>query len=155
MPDYQQGKIYKIWSPQSDKVYIGSTVQTLSKRMTEHRKPSRQMRTPSILIGLGDAKIELIELCPCNSKMELIRREGQIIRETNCINPEIPGRTKREYEIDNKEHIAEVKKEYREKNAEYLKQQLREYYQKNRSHALEQSKLYRAKAKLEKEQSLI
>jgi hypothetical protein len=30
MPDYNNGKIYKLWSPEGDDIYIGSTVQSLA-----------------------------------------------------------------------------------------------------------------------------
>jgi hypothetical protein len=32
MPDYNNGKIYKLWSPEGDDIYIGSTVNSLAKR---------------------------------------------------------------------------------------------------------------------------
>lgn len=37
MPDYSKGKIYKIWSPSTGLTYIGSTIQTLSNRLSGHR----------------------------------------------------------------------------------------------------------------------
>lgn len=37
MPDYSKGQIYKIVDNGFNKCYIGSTVETLSKRMTHHR----------------------------------------------------------------------------------------------------------------------
>jgi hypothetical protein len=33
MPDYKNGKIYKLWSHEGDDIYIGSTVQPLYKRL--------------------------------------------------------------------------------------------------------------------------
>jgi hypothetical protein len=33
MPDYQKGKIYKLWSPQGNEIYIGSTINPLAKRL--------------------------------------------------------------------------------------------------------------------------
>ena len=37
--NYDQSKLYKIWSPQGDKIYIGSTTkELLCQRMTAHRK---------------------------------------------------------------------------------------------------------------------
>ena len=36
--NYQATKIYKIWSPNSDKVYVGATTQTLAQRMGRHRR---------------------------------------------------------------------------------------------------------------------
>ena len=38
MPDYQNGKIYKIWDNNYTECYVGSTTQDLSVRMAEHRK---------------------------------------------------------------------------------------------------------------------
>ena len=37
MPNYQNGKIYKIHSYQTDDIYIGSTTNTLSRRFSEHK----------------------------------------------------------------------------------------------------------------------
>ena len=38
MPNYQNGKIYAIRSPNCEKYYIGSTTNTLEKRFHEHQK---------------------------------------------------------------------------------------------------------------------
>lgn len=38
MPDYSKGKIYKLCSNQTDNVYIGSTTQELSFRLSDHKK---------------------------------------------------------------------------------------------------------------------
>ncbi len=39
MPNYQNGKIYKIWSPQGteDEIYFGSTCDELYKRKSHHK----------------------------------------------------------------------------------------------------------------------
>ena len=37
MPDFSKAKIYKIYSYENDDVYYGSTVETLSSRMSHHR----------------------------------------------------------------------------------------------------------------------
>ena len=36
--DYSQGKIYCIRNTISDEIYIGSTCQSLSQRMAQHRR---------------------------------------------------------------------------------------------------------------------
>ena len=36
MPNYHNSKIYKIWSPSTDMVYIGSTTQSLALRLGGH-----------------------------------------------------------------------------------------------------------------------
>jgi hypothetical protein len=41
--------------------------------------------------------IYIYEDFPCNSKQELNRREGEVIREIGTINKQIAGRTKKEY----------------------------------------------------------
>lgn len=92
--DYQNGKIYTIRSPHTTKYYIGGTTQTLAKRFSYHKK--YPTLTSKDIISLGDAYIELMELCPCNSVEELRKREGELIREhkENCVNKNIAGRTK-------------------------------------------------------------
>ena len=39
MPNYQEGKMYKIYNTVNDEIYIGSTTRKLSERMAEHRRP--------------------------------------------------------------------------------------------------------------------
>ena len=133
MPNYQLGKIYSIRSYQTDEIYIGSTVNTLSRRMTGHRcdyKTGRN-RTSSEIIKYGDSYIELIELYPCNSKEELEREEGKYIRSMECINKCIPGRTRKEYDKDNKDKISIQTKHHYQKNKEKIQQYQKQHYQDN------------------------
>ena len=50
-----------------------------------------------IELGFDDFYIELYENYPCNSKEELNKREGEVIREIGTLNSNIAGRTKEEY----------------------------------------------------------
>jgi len=120
MVNYSNGKIYKIRSYQTDDVYIGSTTQTLSKRIGGHRTTYIQYLegknhyvTSYKIVAFEDAYIELVCLFPCNSKMELEKREGEEIRACVCVNKRIAGRTKKEYRADNREKIQTYKKQYR------------------------------------------
>jgi len=79
MNKYQNGKIYTIRSPHTEKFYIGSTCQTLCKRFYKHNHDTQNLSSHKI-INLGDAYIELLELFPCNSKDELNKREHELIR---------------------------------------------------------------------------
>ena len=80
---YTRGKIYKIVSDKSDKIYIGSTIEpTLARRMALHKgnwnawKNGKGTYTSSYeLLELEDAQIILIELYPCKSRDELLSRE--------------------------------------------------------------------------------
>ena len=100
MPDYQKGKIYKLWSPQGKEIYIGSTVQPLYKRLSQH-KSYLDCQSRYLFENYNVVKIELIEEYPCNNKMELDRKEGEHVRENECLNKNVPGRTAKEWYQDN------------------------------------------------------
>jgi hypothetical protein len=84
--DYSKAKIYKISSPQTTKVYVGSTVKTLNKRMTQHKHVSNGTTSKEI-VKYADAIIELLEEYPCETREQLIQKECEWIKRTgNCIN---------------------------------------------------------------------
>jgi len=133
MVNYSNGKVYKIESHLGDNVYYGSTTKKyLSQRMDKHRCDYKQwLQGKASLImsykmfeqyGIENCKIILIENCPCESKDELAAREAYYIRNFECVNKIVPGRTKKEYREDNKEAIKEREKQYREDNKEAIKQ---------------------------------
>ena len=139
MVNYQNSKIYSIRSYQTDEIYIGSTTQTLAKRFHTHKTGYKQYldgKYPYILsfeiLEHGDAYIELLEAHPCNSKAELEQREGQLIRELDCINKIIPRRTNKRYYEANKNTILEKNKRYRLYNKDKILKQKRQYYQDNK-----------------------
>ena len=117
---YKKGKIYKIVDIGYNKCYIGSTCESLSQRMARHRASynqflqgkSNEARSFEIFddYGVENCKIELIEEFSCNNKDELRKREGHFIKTTECINKQIAGRTKQEYNQDNAEQRKIVKK---------------------------------------------
>ena len=129
MPDYSKAKIYKIYSYENDDVYYGSTCETLSQRMTRHRSYLKSYKegkgkyiTSIQILEFESAKIELVENYPCNSKEELLQREGYYIRNNNCVNKYIPDRTKKEYnkayrEANNEKYTEYQKIYMREKRA--------------------------------------
>lgn len=127
---YARGKIYAIKSYLTEEVYIGSTCEiTLSRRMAQHRSILKRFLrlgvnpiTSRHILQHGDAYIELLENFPCNTKDELHKREGYHIRNSNCVNKYIPGRTPLEYRTDNVELIKQNNKQYRNENAESIKQ---------------------------------
>lgn len=143
MPNYQQGKIYKIVSNTDDELcYVGSTtLPLLCQRMAEHRDNYKCLKsggkvnhTSSYILldkyGVENCRIELIEIFPCNSKDELTKKEGEYIRLLNCVNKNIAGRTKQEWREDNPEYskkwreanrdtVAVCNKKWREANREY------------------------------------
>ena len=81
MPDYSEGKIYRICLPGlEDYCYVGSTVMDLDKRLSNHRSNSKskeKYKCSSYVLFTEEnlPVIELLEDFPCESKIELTIRE--------------------------------------------------------------------------------
>ena len=137
MPNYENGKIYKLTCDKSDKIYIGSTVLTLNERLSKHKgKKSCLSRQ---LLELGEVKIELIQNYPCNNKKELETKERHYIEKYKniVVNKYIPTRTAKEWRKDNRELKKEYCKEYYQINKEKAKQ----YYLKKKDIISEKRKV--------------
>ena len=144
MNRYENGKIYKITDVGYNKCYIGSTCESLSKRMERHRKRYKEYikgriekKTTAIDIlnefGIENCTIQLIENYPCQSKEELFKREGEHIKATECVNRQIAGRTQQEWKLDNPEQA----REYYERG----KARARAYYHKHKEEIIEKRRL--------------
>jgi hypothetical protein len=131
MPDYKNGQIYRLWSPHTDKFYIGSTCTMLAKRLYEHKShyksflKGNQYKTAAELfkLGIDDVKIELMELYPCSSKTELCRREGILQRQhkDTIVNFIVAGRTPNDYYLEHKDVLCQKSKERRDNDPDYNK----------------------------------
>jgi len=156
---YNNSKIYKIWSPNTELIYIGSTTQLLCKRLADHTKNfnlyknSKYHYTSSFkILEYQDAKIELIENVNCNDREQLHKREGEFIRQNReiCVNKKIEGRAQQEYKEqakiyyeDNKEELLEYQKLYRETHKEQIAEKDKKYYDTYKDQILEKAKIYR------------
>jgi hypothetical protein len=148
---YARGKIYSIRSHQTDEIYIGSTIYTLPKRLSQHKTNYKKFMDKKIkyttsykIIPYEDCYIELVENFPCNSKSELERKEGEHIRATRCVNKNIAGRTTKEYYKDNKEQILLKSKKYAETHKEQKALRAKKYYKDNKEQIALKSKEYRS-----------
>ena len=81
MPNYQEGKIYKIYNTVNDDIYIGSTTQKLRERISGHRRAINHPKKHHLPLykafrehGVDNFFIELIEKCLCNDVDELRKR---------------------------------------------------------------------------------
>ena len=128
MNKYQNGKIYKITSKQTDDVYIGSTIQELNRRFKCHKKNRCSSRE---IMKYDDAIIELIELYPSNSLEELLWRERYLFDNMECINIYPPIQTKEELNIKRKKMFIK-----------YGSLQKKIQYSHNKSIRLEKMKIY-------------
>ena len=141
MQKYSRGKIYKIIAPDNT-CYIGSTIDTLVSRFGNHRRSynswkNGNVKRPCSVVtmfeehGIENCKIELVENFSCESKKELDRREGEIIKLTECINKVVAGRTGEEYRKDKKEELNKKSREYYQTNRERELQRIHNYYKEN------------------------
>ena len=125
MPDYSKGKIYKILNNIDDEVYVGSTIETLGRRMGKHRDAMKKQQQTKLYehmneLGVENFYIELIENFPCNDIYELRAREGYFIREIGTLNKRVEGRTTKEYHKQYYEEHKEELKQYREEHKEHI-----------------------------------
>jgi hypothetical protein len=160
MPDYQKAKIYRIISPSKNLVYYGSTAQSISQRLAEHLCNYNKNKgfSSKIVLECEDYKIELVEEYPCNNRQQLLKKEGEYIKNNECCNKIVAGRTYNEYYQDNKEKkheyyeankkkITDYHTEYNKKNKEEKKAYNIKYTEANKEKILEQKKQYYLKKK--------
>ena len=143
MPDYNNGKIYKIINPQNEIIYIGSTAQEkLCDRFKTHTHK-----------GNGN-KIILIEEYPCSSKEQLCMKEQEVIEQYDNLlnkyrafnlkedhketikkyyeeNKDKISKNHKVYCEENKDKIKEYRKKYREENKDKIKEYRKKYYEEN------------------------
>ncbi len=159
MPDYKNGKIYTIrCKTDASLIYVGSTTEKLSIRMSKHRydsKKPQKLHFYKQVQNWNDWYIELYEDFPCERKEQLEKREGEIIREIGNLNKIIPGSSRedngenkeysKQYYEQNKEKIQEYFKEYskqnKEKIQEYYKGYSKQYYEQNKEKIEEKYKI--------------
>ena len=127
---------YKITSPSTNKVYVGSTKHDINERLQIHEANYRKFKdgkynyTASFeILEFKDCKIELLENKICQSKEERDMVECEFIVNTpNTVNKNLPGRTREQYYQDNKQEILIYQNQYYRDN----KEQRRQYYQDNK-----------------------
>jgi len=145
---YSNGKIYKIISENSEKYYIGSTTQPLSKRFSDHKSNYKMFQNGKYdncssfnVVKEENCKIILIEEYPCENKNQLESRERYWIEQfkNNIVNKVIPTRTDKEYYNDNKDKA----KEYRDGHKQETKQYNQKYYEEQKDKIKEKTKNYR------------
>ena len=139
MPDYSKAKIYCIKSSQTDKVYYGSTCQSLNQRFKCH-KTSVNI-TSKELTQYQDAYIELVEEFPCNSRAELSVRERYYVENNPCVNKNIPGRTVEEWCEVNEDRVKDCNQQWYQANKDRILESRKEYYLINKAKIKEYQRL--------------
>lgn len=132
--NFQEGKVYKIVSDVVPDIYIGSTTETLSARLSKHKHSYKQyldgkyhkITSHEIIRADPNCRIELLEHYPCTSREELLRRECHYVRMYNgiCVNKRMPGRTQKQYYQENKIRILTKNAQYYADNREKILEKL-------------------------------
>ena len=128
--NYYRSKIYKIVCNITGKIYVGSTTEpTLARRLVGHKSHynsyltgKRGYITSIEILKNENYYIELICNINCTSKDELNAIEGNYIRNINCVNRCVAGRTQKQYEDEHAVEIKKYEKKYREEHAVESKQ---------------------------------
>lgn len=113
--DFQLSKVYKITSPNTDMVYIGSTTSPLlCYRLRGHvymwnkwkRDKSYTYLAVYPILDAGAYQIELLESCPCKCRDELRATEQKWMREygDKCCNKQRAFVTPEEIKQDQREY---------------------------------------------------
>ena len=150
MDRYKNGKIYKIVDVGFNKCYYGSTTEPLSKRMERHKKSCKQfletgkidtmVRVLFSEYGVENCKIILVEDFPCENKEQLLKQEGEHIRNNECVNKQIAGRSHKEYHDEYHDYFKQKRKDYYAKHREYYALRSREYREQHKEEIQERRK---------------
>ena len=101
---YLKSKIYKLTSASTEKCYVGSTCKDLKRRLQVHKSAykGRHGNCSSFeIVKYEDVQIVMIEEYKCDTKRQLLEREGFWIKQLDCVNKYIAGRTVAQYRKDN------------------------------------------------------
>jgi hypothetical protein len=164
MERYQLGKIYKITSEHTDKIYVGSTCKKLlCQRLAAHSSNFNQWKKGNYnyissfeLFELGSVQITLLEAYPCNTRDELLAKERYWIEQykDNIVNKNIPIisvderlEKMKKYNEEHKELISEQMKQYYKETKEQRLEHVKKYYEENKQTILKQNKKYREENK--------
>lgn len=160
---YSRGKIYRLVNTTDNEVYVGSTCNTLNRRLYNHRNKAKH-RTSKVYahlsnIGWDKVQIELLEEYPCNNVQELLAKEREYIEQLKpTLNSSLPTRTNKEYKQHHREQVLESSRkyekihheerkashlQYRQNNRAFLAACSKEYYDANKEKVAERKKLYR------------
>ena len=150
--DYSKSLIYKLVCLDTDitDIYVGSTT-SFKHRKSRHKTNCNNEKTSAYNFnvykfirengGWEAWNMILIEYYPCKTKLELDKREREIIEELkSTLNKNIPSRTIKEWREDNKEQIAVYRKKYYDDNKEKAIKYQKKYYEENKEKKMSYNK---------------
>tara|TARA_R110001606_G_scaffold389114_1_gene554920 strand:- start:115 stop:846 length:732 start_codon:yes stop_codon:yes gene_type:complete len=141
--DYKTGYIYSIRSNETDKIYIGSTFQRLSKRFHEHKArykcflklgQTKNKISSKEILKYNNAYIELIKEVKVKNRQELNKYEGEAQRENKniLINYQIMARPEEEKKEIRRKYCKMIYEKTKKENPEKIKIRAIENYNKHK-----------------------
>lgn len=138
-------KIYKIVG--YGLTYYGSTKVDLKSRKSKHLYDTKKylsgkgkyVSSCEIIKQGDDWDIKLVE--DNINKDELLHKEGVYMKNNECVNKRIAGRTKKEFYQENKEEMRKKFKEFYQKNKEEIRRKYKEFYQENKDEINEKRRI--------------
>jgi adenylate kinase family enzyme len=133
---YVNGKIYMIVSSETDAIYIGSTTQSLKRRLSEHRRDYKHYLQGKCryissfeLIKFSDScEITLLEAFPCESNEELRKREQYYIKQhPAAVNKQNAYTSPDQRKENMKKYMKKYNNEHKEQRNTYGKEYSKEY----------------------------
>lgn len=133
--------IYKIWSDKCQECYIGSTIQSLNRRFTNHKSDYLNIKNKNFSYyklfdkyGMENFCIELLEELDDINQLKIreqywIDNTKNTVNNRNAFGHKDYSNQQKEYYENNKEYKIEYQKEYREKNKEKIYKRLSEKIQ--------------------------
>jgi hypothetical protein len=137
------GRIYRIdCSCGCNGFYIGSTKQSLKKRLGVHFSIKRSSKISKHIEGVGrdKFKIILLEEIEFENKVELLKKEKEYF---NLLKPTFNENSPLATEKENKERIKKWHKEWAKKNPEIKKEKYLNWVENNYEYNIERHKRYR------------
>jgi hypothetical protein len=116
-----QGKIYMLSSPNHPKVYIGSTIQPMNKRMNRHRGRWNTCRSKVLYEACGDTvEVKILETIEVLNRNELQHHEVVYLKkyEGTLVNRNMPYRDRKQRYQEN---IVEMREYHRNRYQENAK----------------------------------
>jgi hypothetical protein len=154
---YADSKIYALWC-EDEYFYIGSTIETLGRRLSRHKQDSKTFKTRRVYahineLGWDSVRIELLESFSCNSRKELLEKENEyicsLINDNMCLNEKAAQLTEEEllerhsaYRQEHRDKILAYKERYRKEKADQIAAYNKAYVEKNQEAVTQRKKAY-------------
>jgi predicted GIY-YIG superfamily endonuclease len=152
MTDFSRAHIYRL--RYKDKDYYGSSISDPIHRYSQHKsnykhRDKQRDTCTSVFVfesaeqDGGIVEHEVIEWVECTCKKDLVVRERYYRELYPCVNKQVPGRSRDEWNETNREQVLARKEQYRIANRSIIRERDKEHYANNSTSIIERNQKYR------------